>query len=396
MASRRAFLKAGGLTLLSASALGNTSFLNQSALAALTPAPSLRRKTLVMVFQRGGMDGVMAVAPFNDSALLKMRPTLRMSAARSEGEAALIDLDGRFALHPGFSSLVPLYKEGRLAIVHGIGSPHATRSHVEAQNFIETSTFGRPGLRSGWLNRTCGAMRRNATPFRAVAMTPLLPRAMQGVYPALTLSDIDELKSQAEIPAGQVRIKLARLLSKAEGLGGSPASGVEYPNTEFGRSMRRIAQLINANVGLEVAFAETAGWDTHVQQGTSGGQFDKCARDLSESVSAFWNDIEPFQDDVVLVTTTEFGRSVRENGSAGTDHGRASCSFIVGNSVEGGKVYGLVPELVPELLEGGRDLPVTTDVRSLFSEVAAKHLNLSADDVLFPGWACSRTSILRV
>ncbi len=420
MWTRRAFLKAGGIALFSASVGGSPLFLARTARAVPKTGLFRSRKVLVSIFQRGAMDGLMAVPKFNDPMLTKFRPRLGMSAARSAGESAVIDLDGTFGLHPGLSSLAPLYKEGRLAIVHGVGSPNTTRSHFDAQDYMETGTPGRKGTSSGWLNRACGLMGHEATPFRAVAMTPALPRSLYGDAPALAISNLEEFgvkvpgREQLAKVTGQSFEELyehtsqellrgsgkegfdaIKLLSKTDIAGYQPENGAEYPKSPLGKSLRQIAQLIKADVGIEVAFAETGGWDTHVQQGTTNGTFARQAHDLSQSITAFWTDLGTFQDDVVLMTMTEFGRTVRENGSGGTDHGRASCLFVLGNNVAGGKVYGSVPELVPEALEEGRDLPVTTDFRSVFSGVATKQLGIEMKEVLFPNWRGDSLMILK-
>ncbi|MGB2868068.1 MAG: DUF1501 domain-containing protein [Bacteroidota bacterium] len=399
---------------------GNPLFLNRVALATRALSPFEKRKILVAIFQRGAMDGLMAVTPFNDPMLMKLRPRLGMSAAQSKGAEALLDLDGRFGLHPALSPFGPLYKEGRLAIVHGVGSPDPTRSHFDAQDYMETGTPGRKGTQSGWLNRASGLLGHDATPFRAVALTPALPRSLYGDFPALAIANLDDFgvrvpggKSLAQAAGesfetlyeqtsqqllqgtGKDSFDAIKILSKAEVQKYRPAEGVEYPKSPLGHSLSQIAQLVKSDVGLEVAFAETIGWDTHVQQGTVNGQFAAHANDLSRSIAAFWKDVEPYQDDIVLMTMTEFGRTVHENGSGGTDHGRASCSFILGNAVSGGKVYGEVPALVPEQLDDRRDLPVTTDFRAMFSEVAGKHLNTTKEDILFPGWNGQPLSFLK-
>jgi uncharacterized protein (DUF1501 family) len=157
----------------------------------------------------------------------------------------------------------------------------------------------------------------------------------------------------------------------------------------------QMAQLIKSDVGLEIGFAESVGWDTHFNQGTGNGIFSRNAKDLSDSIAAFWNDLGSYQDEVVIMTMTEFGRTVKQNGSGGTDHGRASCNFILGNDVKGGKVYGQLDSLAPELLEDSRDLPVTTDFRAVFSEVASNHLLIHNDTTLFPGWKGSYLNLMK-
>ena len=419
MWTRRAFMKSGGLALFSVSIGGTPLFLNRVANAALNPGLN-RRKVLVTIFQRGAMDGLMAVTPFNDSMLPKLRPRLAMTAARSAGESALIDLDGTFGFHPAFASMLPLFQEKRLAIVHGVGSPNPTRSHFDAQDYMETGTPGRKGTRSGWLNRAVGLLGHEATPFRAVSMTKALPRSLYGDRPALAIANLadfgikaarnkgaaenteqifkslyEETSQELFRRAGQESFEAIKILSTVEVSNYQPANDAEYPRSPLGNSLRQIAQLIKAGVGLEVAFAETGGWDTHVQQGTINGSFARRATDLAQAIVAFWRDVESYHDEVVLMTMTEFGRTVHENGSGGTDHGRGSCLFVLGNRVDGGKVHGAVPSLVQESLENRRDLPVTTDFRAVFAEVAGKHLDIRDDQMLFPGWTGKRFPLIQ-
>jgi uncharacterized protein (DUF1501 family) len=186
-----------------------------------------------------------------------------------------------------------------------------------------------------------------------------------------------------------------KILSEANLKSYTPAKGVNYPTSPLGDSLKQIAQLIKANVGLEIAFAESGGWDTHVQQGTAAGAFARRAQDLADAIDAFWRDIEAHQSDVVLMTMTEFGRTVRENGSGGTDHGRGSCLFVLGNHLDGGKVHGNLPLLAPENLADGRDVPVTTDFRAVFAEISAKHLGIADGTKLFPGWSGERLPLVK-
>lgn len=168
-----------------------------------------------------------------------------------------------------------------------------------------------------------------------------------------------------------------------------------YPTTPLGNALKQIAQLIKMDVGLEVAFTESNGWDTHFNQGTENEIFARNVADLSNCITAFWNDLGAYQDDVTLMTMTEFGRTVHQNGTGGTDHGRASCNFILGNNVNGGLVHGQLQSLANENLEDGRDLPVTTDFRAVFSEVADKQLQVNNDRVLFPDWKGERTEVMK-
>ena len=421
MWTRRALIKAGGLTLFAAGVTGpGPLFLSRTAVAAPGPQPFHRRKVLVAVFQRGAMDGLMAVAPLDERRLRKLRPRLAMSASRKAGDQALIDLGVDFGLHPGFAPFERLWTEKRLAIVHAVGSPDPTRSHFDAQDYMETGTPGRKGTPSGWLNRVSGLLGHEATPFRSVAMTPALPRAFYGDEAALAVTDLadfqvklpgarrlsseadqgfEALYSQASQDllrdTGAETFEAVDLLKKLHPAQYRPANGATYPKSPLGESLRQVALLVKSDVGLEIAFTETGGWDTHVQQGTSEGSFAQRASDLSRSVQAFWTDLGTYQDDVILLTMTEFGRTVRENGSGGTDHGHGSCMFVLGNSVRGRQVHGDFPGLDSEALHEGRDLPVTTDFRALFSEVAGQHLGVTDDQEMFPGWTGDRIPLLK-
>ena len=375
MWTRRMFLKAGGIALFSVGAGGaGPGFLSRAALAAPAPGANTRRKALVTVFQRGAMDGLMAVPPLDDAALRAVRPRLAMSAARSAGQPTLLDLGTGFGLHPAFAPLLPLWKEGRLGIVHAVGSPDPTRSHFDAQDYMETGTPGRKGTPSGWLNRAVGLLGHEGTPLRAVSVTAALPRVLYGDQPAIAVTDLADFRvklpgAERTASAGQgfealyeqaapgilrdtgdETFRAVEMLSEAGVARYRPEPEVEYPRSPLGDALRQIAILIKAGVGLEVAFAESGGWDTHVQQGTANGTFARRAADLAQSIAAFWKDLGPHQDEVVLSTVTEFGRTVRENGSGGTDHGHGSCLFVLGNRVQGGKVHGTFPGLEPGAL----------------------------------------------
>jgi uncharacterized protein (DUF1501 family) len=284
---------------------------------------------------------------------------------------------------------------------------------------METGTPGRKGTASGWLNRAVGLLGHDATPFRAVALTPALPRSLYGDASALAVTNLADFRVHLPNAAGvatnaaggfeslyeQTSQSLLRdsgseafdaihMLSDAHLQSYRPEPGAVYPQSPLGQSMRQIAQLVKADVGLEVAFAESGGWDTHVQQGTTTGTFARRAKDLGQAIGAFWTDLGAHQSDVVLMTMTEFGRTVRENGSGGTDHGHGSCLFVLGDRVDGGKVHGRLDTLAQDALYEGRDLPVTTDFRAVFSEVAAKHLGVRDDATLFPGWSGARLTLL--
>jgi uncharacterized protein (DUF1501 family) len=417
MISRRAFLKAGGVAMFGIGVGGVPSFVARAASQSKIISPYKKNKILVCIFQRGAMDGLMAVTPFTDSYLKAARPTLFMDASN---KSSLIDLDGKFGLHPGLQSFQQLFKNKQLAIVHGMGSPNNTRSHFDAQDYMESGTPFHKGTSSGWLNRAVGLLGHEASPFRAASLTSSLPRSFYGDNPSVAISNLSDFsiqlkgnKSGANLAAqsfeelydqtsnellketGKESFDAIKLLQKTDVKNYKPSGNITYPNSSLGNALKQIAQLIKMDVGLEVAFAESGGWDTHFNQGTDKGIFSRNAADLSGSITAFWSDLAALQDDVTLMTMTEFGRTVKQNGTGGTDHGRASCMFIVGNDVQGGKVHGNIQPLAIENLEDGRDLKVTTDFRSIFSEVADKHLRLNDDKILFPEWAGNKIGVMK-
>jgi uncharacterized protein (DUF1501 family) len=421
MVTRRGFLKGGGLALLGVGMLGGIpGFIAEAAARDKIVMPYKRRKVLVCIFQRGAMDGLMAVTPFTDTNLQAARPTLFISAAKGGNDAPLIDLDGRFGLHPSMQSFVPLFRDGRLAIVHGIGSPNNTRSHFDAQDYMESGTPFNKGTASGWLNRAIGLLGHDSlTPFTAVSLTSALPRCFYGDNPSLAISNLqdfgiqfkgapsvagkvassfedlyDETSSGLLKDTGKESFEAIKTLQKADTRNYKPDNNAIYPNSPLGNSLKQIAQLIKMDVGLEIAFTESTGWDTHFNQGAANGIFARNVNDLSNCITAFWTDLSAYQDDVTVMTMTEFGRTVHQNGTGGTDHGRASCNFILGNDVNGGKVHGQVETLAIENLEDHRDLKVTTDFRAVFSEVADKHLRIDDDKVLFPDWVGSHIGMM--
>ncbi len=402
---RRGFIKSSALAACSISLGGIPGFLTKTTEFIRAPRAWNRRKTLVCIFQRGAMDGIMAVQPMADPHLPKLRPDLFHSAGKRAGDQQLLELDGRFGLHPSLEALYPLFEEKRLAVVHGMGSPLPNRSHFDAQDYMESGTPGIKGTSTGWLNRAMGLMGHEATPFRAVSITPAMPRSLYGQNSALAVENLSDLSmisnarpadmetlrslyERADDPllqrGGRISLEALRILRETDLGQYRPAA--DYPDSTLGSSLLQIAQLIKAGVGLEIAFAESNGWDTHSRQGGKFGSFQVQARDLGQSIAAFWRDLGPLQDDVVVMTMTEFGRTVHQNGSFGTDHGRGSCQFILGNSIPGGRVYGEVPELAVENLEDGRDLPVTTDFRSIFSRVVSDQFGLADLSGVFPDW----------
>ena len=399
--TRRMLLKAGACSLL-ADALPPR-FLARAAVAAGT-----RKKVLVAVFQRGAVDGLSMVMPHGDGAYFSVRPGIALKPPRRGDPATAVDLDGFFALHPGLAPLAPIWQSRALAIVHACGSPDTTRSHFDAQDYMESGTPGVKATPDGWLARTAGGLPAPGSPFRAVALGPTLPRSLRGDVGAISMPSLERFDVRAASETAMARkgfeslyeqgvrdllhgtgretFEAVKMLKSAGAARIPPANGAEYGRSKFAQSMRQIAQLIRADVGLEVAFADIGGWDTHVAQGAEQGQLANHLRDLGQGLAAFAQDLGDRMSDVVVLTMSEFGRTVAENGNRGTDHGHATAMLVLGGGVRGGKVYGRWPGLARERLFEGRDLAVTTDFRALFSEVAGRHLAIARPAELFPGW----------
>jgi uncharacterized protein (DUF1501 family) len=421
-------MKSGAMALvtmgLSPSFLRRTAF-GAEVLNGAATRGAARGKTLICLFQRGAADALNVVVPHGEAAYYRLRPNIAIPRpSLAAGPAAAVDLDGFFGLHPALAPMKPLWDMGILAPVHAVGSPSSTRSHFDAQDYMETGTPDQKGTRDGWLNRylatkgTCeaGCAHESApSPFRAVAMTQQTPRMLEGPAPTIAMNSLDEFSVRAAGPAadrlealyrtgsadvvhaaGGEMFEAVKILKAADPQRYLPRNGAAYPASQFGRRLMQIAQLIKADVGLEVAFADVGGWDTHVNQGASTGQLAARLDDFATSIAALVTDLGDRMADVTIMTMSEFGRTVRQNGNGGTDHGHASALFVIGGDVHGRKVYGKWPGLEPEQLYEGRDLALTTDFRSVFSEVAARHLGASRLEVLFPGFESGSSSWLGV
>ncbi len=399
MITRRTFVKAGGCTLVAYA--GAPRFLLRAAHAAETNG-----KVLVAVFQRGAVDGLSMVTPYGDPSYAGVRPSIGLQPPRRGESERAADLDGFFAFHPSLAPLAPLWANRALAVVHACGSPDTTRSHFDAQDYMETGTPGVKSTPDGWLARVVGTRPAKSTPFRAVAIGPVLPRTLQGDVGAISMQSLDRFDVRADADGtarvgfeslyeqgvrdllhgtGRETFEAVRLLRSANASRIAPANGAQYPRVPLGDALRQIAQLIKANVGLEVAFADMQGWDTHVGQGAERGQLALRFRDFGAALAAFAQDLGDKMSDVVVLTMSEFGRTVAENGNRGTDHGHATAMLVFGGGVRGGRVYGRWPGLDRQQLFEGRDLAVTTDFRNLFSEVAARHLGVPTAPI-FPGF----------
>jgi uncharacterized protein (DUF1501 family) len=415
MLTRRFFLKSGGLAVV---ALGSGLFPVPRFLTRAADLTRARGKTMVVVFQRGAADGLNIVVPYGEQAYYDLRPSIAIPRPGRGAASATLDLDGYFGLHPALEPLKQLYDEKQLAVIQAAGSPDATRSHFDAQDFMETGTPGVKSTRDGWLNRYL--QHRAADPsstFRAVASTTQLPRILSGTAPALAVPDLSkfgfgERRGSALAQAGLERLwsasddpllastaretfEAVEVLDKADPERYRPANGASYPGGAFGRDMLQIAQLIKADVGCEIAFAEIGGWDHHVNEGGASGSLANLLREFAGGIGAFARDLGDRMQDVVLVTLSEFGRTAKENGSLGTDHGHANVMFALGGSVRGGKIHGTWPGLKHDQLHQGRDLALTTDFRDVMGAVLTAHLGAACIDRVFPGHSTGPGSGLR-
>jgi uncharacterized protein (DUF1501 family) len=394
--SRRYFLKSSGLAMASFAAA--PSFLVRSAMAQSTANSSGKdRPILIAVFQRGAADGISMVAPFGDRNYGAVRPQIAVPAPRNSAADAAIDLDGFFGFHPSLNSLKSIYDEGHLAVVHAVGSPDNSRSHFDAQDYMEAGVPGNKGIRDGWLNRYLqGSPKPNGGAFRAIALDANMPRSLMGPAPALAMARIQDFDVRGGNRGGAADLYSAfeamwhnstfdaiKLLKSANPQQFRPENGAAYPNGQFGQGLLQMAQIIKADIGLEVGFLDIGGWDTHANQ---PGQLTQRLREFGDGLSAFYRDMGDRMRNIVVLTMTEFGRSIKQNGSGGTDHGHASALFVAGGPVKGRKVYGKWPGLATEQLHEGRDLALTTDFRDVFAEILTKHMHAADPAKVFPGW----------
>ncbi|HEV8585490.1 MAG TPA: DUF1501 domain-containing protein [Methylomirabilota bacterium] len=401
MLTRRALLKGGACALAAVAAPPRF-------LARAAAATDARKKVLVAVFQRGAVDGLSMIVPHADRDYAAARGSIAIRPPRAGDAGAALDLDGFFGAHPALAPLLPLWQSRALAVVHACGSPDATRSHFDAQDYMESGTPGVKSTPDGWLARAASNLPATRSPFRAVALGPTLPRALRGDAGAISVASLErfDVRSVAEAAVarkgfeslyeqgvkdllhgtGRETFEAVRMLKSANAARLSPANGAAYPRSRLGDALRQIAQLVRSDVGLEIGFADADGWDTHVGQGAEQGQLANRLGDLAYALAAFAQDLGDRMADVVVLTMSEFGRTVAENGNRGTDHGHATAMLVFGGGVRGGKVYGRWPGLARERLFEGRDLAVTTDFRALFSEVAGRQLGIAKPASLFPGW----------
>src|SRR5271169_1871489 len=420
--TRRIFLRSGALAVVGTAAL--PSFLTRAAFGAADPG--LRTKRLVVIFQRGAADGLNIVVPHGEPSYYAMRPTINIP------KKSVLDLDGFFGLHPAMASFQPLWQQKHLAIVHAAGSPDPTRSHFDAQDFMESGTPGVKITDDGWLNRalhdlpadssagiSAGISAPDKSAFRAIALGPSLPRILSGKEPAVAVNNLNDFSVGGKNPnaapmsntfeamydhsvdtvlhgTGQETFDAVKTLKAADPAHYTSAANANYPKGRFGDSLKQLAQLIKANLGVQVAFADIGGWDHHVNEGSTQGQIANVLGDFSQAIASFWADLGDLGEDTVVVTMSEFGRTARENGNRGTDHGHANVMFVLGGPVKGGKVYGRWPGLDQSQLYEGRDLALTTDFRQVIGEAVERHMGNADLNAVFPGYGNQPGKFLRI
>jgi uncharacterized protein (DUF1501 family) len=405
--NRRIFLENTGLAMVGIGAA--PVWLQRAVYASDSSSGGQRKKILVAIFQRGAADGLNIVVPHGDPNYYAMRPSISVPRPTQNvaKEDAVVDLDGFFGLHPMLAPLQPLWDARHLAIVQAAGSPDPTRSHFDAQDYMESGTPGLKATSDGWLNRALPPVTGKVSPVRAVALGPNLPRSLRGTNSAVAMDSVNSFKvGDANASAilqslysgthdevlngtGRETFEAMSILQNLQKTPYQPAAGANYPKGRFSDNMRQIAQLIKADVGVEVAFADIGGWDHHVNEvgaRASQGQLANLLNEFGQTLAAFHQDLGDRMADVVLVTMSEFGRTAKENGDRGTDHGHANCMFVMGGSVKGGKVYGQWPGLETEQLYEGRDLNLTTDFRAVLGEVVSNHLGNRNLDAVFPNY----------
>ena len=406
MKSRRLFLRNSALAMFGMGSvptwLSRATFANE--------IPGQRKKILIAIFQRGAVDGLNVVVPHGEAGYYASRPSIAIP--RPDGSPlSAIDLDGRFGLHPSLRSLKPLWDAKQLAIVEAVGSPDPTRSHFDAQDYMESGTPGLKATADGWLNRALTAEPKPSA-LRAVSLSPDLPRSLAGRNEALAVNSIADFQVKDTHAAslfetmygttadrvlngtGRETFEAIKIMQSIQKNPYVPANNARYPGGRLSQSLLQIARLIKADVGLEVAFTDVGGWDTHVNEvgpQPHTGQLANLLHDFGDALAAFSQDMGDRMADITIVSMSEFGRTVKENGDRGTDHGHANCMFVLGGQVKGGHVYGNWPGLEQEQLYQQRDLNVTTDFRSVLSELVSKQMGNRQLAAVFPGFQATRS-----
>ncbi len=383
-------------------------------------AHAAQNKTLIVVFQRGGCDGLNTVIPYTEEDYYRMRPTIAIAAPDSTNPNAALALNSQFALHPALAELVPYYQQGQLAVLPTVHYPDGSRSHFRSQHLIESGQISNEAS-DGWLNRHMQAVPFDS-PFRAVGVGDELAQALRGSVTASSFTSLDSFgvginsseqnlllervkPSFEQNPTGStVRDLLNRFGQKTfqdldyiDAVRSQPyqvENGATYPDSDFGRDLQQVAQLVKANTGLELATLDIGGWDTHSNQGGAQGRQASSLSNFAQGIAALAQDLGPLMDDVVIMSATEFGRTAHENGSQGTDHGYASSWFVLGNQVDGG-IKGAWPGLADDQLHDGRFLAMTTDYRDIYYQVLSQHLNTPNAGQILPEFNPSSLNLFK-
>jgi uncharacterized protein (DUF1501 family) len=411
--SRRSLLNytAGGIASIAAAPANLAASVSHLIFSA--PGVEAKADVLVCIFQRGGMDGLNAVIPVGDPDYYNNRPTLNIPEPQSGNDQTAIDLDGFFGLNPALQALKGLWDDQALAIVHACGSPDPTHSHFDAMDYMERGTPGAKQIPTGWLARHLQtAAWQNNSPFRAVGIGSMLPASLRGPIPATALESIaafhlggtsktprieqfQKILSQLYANTGDLQAEAGLTFESIDSLSKinlsttNPVPGAQYPSGSFGLALSQVAELIKAGVGLEIATVDIGGWDTHVEEGSISGQMPKLLQEFSAGLAAFYTDLGDRFKRVTVVTMSEFGRRVRENGGGGTDHGHGNVMFVVSKNINASKVYGTWPGLASAKLVAPGDLAVTSDYRDILSEILQKRLLNDHLSEIFPNYTQS-------
>lgn len=366
------------------------------AAVAAEPAPT----RLIVVMLRGAIDGLSVVVPYADSHYYQLRD--RTAIARPGSDGGALDLDGHFGLHPALAPLLPYWQAQQLAFVHAAGSPDPTRSHFDAQDYLESGTPGRKGTPDGWMNRLLATLTPgNGTVLDAVSLGPVLPRIFSGPETVATVPLGRAAARASALDRPAVATAFDRLYANAGALGEAYREGRQAhaqvradlssaavsnesnvadagapPAAGFALDAAQLATLIQRNPGLRLAFMQLGGWDTHVNQGGANGALANRLVPLGDGLATLANRLGPELANTVIVVMSEFGRTAKENGTGGTDHGHGNVIWLLGGKINGGRVYGEWGGLSNSALNEGRDLPVTTDFRGVLAEIGSRHLRL--------------------
>jgi len=408
--SRRSLLGSSVLTSLGFLLQARAGRAADTAAAPVEVATPTSNPVLLCVFLRGAADGLNVVVPHGEPDYYRLRPSIAVPRPGERGGA--IDLDGRFGLHPRLAPLKAAFDAKELALVHAVGSPHPTRSHFEAQDYMETAAVGDRSASQGWLARYLAARPpTSAGLLRAVAVSSRSPLALRGYQDAVIAGNLRDFRLSTTgaldsvLSDGFRRLYDAGATTLAEHAGQRALAASEVVRKALGRQRRGgaagypreaqdfadVARLIKADVGLETAWLDLGGWDTHRYEGSSdNGELPRQLDRLGRALAAFRADLGPVFERVLVLVMSEFGRTARENGTGGTDHGHGNFMLLLGGKVQGGRVLGDFPGLAPDQLFQGRDVPVTTDFRDVFAEVCERHLQLPDASALFPGFQLNR------